>query len=144
MQRNRGVIMEAVEQRVLFANAHFIDGPTYTVQGTTLNATGSIAGLGNQDVTLTLTATGTASITAYNPGGKANKHFSSDVNVSATQTYTDVKNGKLDFSLTTPEQTADANLPNSKWTATITVQFSSATITCEQGGEVVLTDTTTF
>ena len=54
---------------VLAANPHFVKGPTFSDLGTTLQATGSIAGLGNEDVTIVLDAVGVAEVTCTNKGG---------------------------------------------------------------------------
>ena len=123
------------------ASPHFVKGPTATDQGTTLNVTGSIAGLGNEDVTITVTATGTASITCTNPAGNVAPGQSKTVTATGTQTITDVKNGRVNFNVTTAVPTAPQDAcPNRKWRATITdVQFTDAQLTVEQGGQVVLT-----
>jgi len=139
-------MFETLERRSLLSSAHFINGPTFTDQGTTLKATGSIAGLGNGDVTVLLNAQVTATIICTNPSGNVAPGQTSNVNVSGQQTITDVKNGRINFSVTTIAPTAPAkSCPNNKWTASVTnVNFSSATLTIEQGGQVVLTASTTF
>jgi hypothetical protein len=136
-------MFQDLEDRRLMSSPHYVVGPTFTDNGTTLTATGSVAGLGNEDVTVTLDATGTAKIIGINPAGKRAPGQSKVVNVSGETTITDDKNGRVDFSVTTIEPVAPADaLPNPKWTAIITdVAFSSATVTVEQGGEVVLSDT---
>src|SRR5947209_15816717 len=53
------------------ANVHFKTAPVFTNNGTTLTTCASLAGLGNQDVTITVTASGTGSTTCINPGGNA-------------------------------------------------------------------------
>jgi hypothetical protein len=136
-------MIEGLEGRLLMANPHFVAGPDYSVSGLTLTATGSVAGLGNQDVTVTLNATGTATIVGRNPAGNVAPGQTKEVNLSGQQTIEDPKNGRVDFSVTTEAPVAP-KLPNKKWTAVITnVDFTKATLTVEQGGEVVLTDTTT-
>jgi hypothetical protein len=137
-------MFECLEDRKLMASPHFVVGPTFTDNGTTLTSTGSVAGLGNEDVTVLLSATGTATIIGVNPAGKVAPGQNREVNVSGSQTITDVKNGRVNFSVTTIAPTAPADaLPNPKWTPIVTdVDFSSATLTVEQGGEVVLTETT--
>ena len=136
-------MFQDLEDRRLMSSPHYVVGPTFTDNGTTLTATGSVAGLGNEDVTVTLDATGTAKIIGVNPAGKVAPGQSKVVNVSGATTITDVKNGRVDFSVTTIEAEAPTDaLPNPKWTAVITdVDFSSATLSVEQGGEVVLSDT---
>lgn len=120
--------------------------PTFTDNGKTLTSCFSLAGLGNQDVTITVKTSGTATTLCTNQGGNAapgqNK---TPVSPSASQTFpaTEIKNGNLSACLTTqapPNPTAtEAGCPNSNWSASITdVQFATAEIIVEQGGVVVL------
>src|SRR5688572_16401513 len=51
------------------ASPHFVVGPTFTDLGSSFNASGKIAGLGNDDVTVTLTAVGVADTQCRNKGG---------------------------------------------------------------------------
>jgi hypothetical protein len=139
----------AVSSMALAANVHFKDGPVFTDEGTTLSASGALAGLGNKDVTITLTATGTAdSITCTNKGGKVapgqNKPRVTTIGEQSIP-VTEIKNGNVSFDLETAEPfvtAKQAGCPNNNWTATVNdVDFTSATITVVQGGKVVLKET---
>jgi hypothetical protein len=114
------------------ANPHFVGAPTFTDNGNTITATGSVAGLGNQNVRVVLTATGTASVVCRNPAGNRAPGQDTAVSASGSQLITDVKNGRINFNVTTlaPSNPDPAEVcPNRKWTARITnVDFESATL----------------
>jgi hypothetical protein len=121
---------------------HFVGGgPTFTDEGTTLNAVGSVAGLGNEDLTVVLDATGIASVECVNPGGNRAPGQDTSVDVSGEVTDIEVKNGRAFFNVSTnePVVTGAEACPNPQWTAVVTdVAFSDATLTFFQGGEQVL------
>ena len=131
----------------LAANPHFLSGPTFRDNGTTVTVSGTIAGLGNQDVTVQVLATGNATVTCTNPAGNVAPGQTQEVTTSGQQTGIETKNGKATFSVTTlpppqPTNAKAAGCPNNKWTATITdVDFTSATINVFQGGMLVFTQT---
>jgi hypothetical protein len=131
----------------LAANVHFVSGPTFTDNGTTLTTTGKLAGLGNGDLVITVAVKGIAEkITCTNPGGnQAPGQNKPGVTASGDQTIDDsqIKNGSVTIRVTTtaPAQLTakQAGCPNNNWTARIDdVKFSSATITVVQEGVTVL------
>ena len=133
----------------LAASVHFKGEQTFTDNGLTLTADGELAGLGNADVLIVLSAVGDGSALCRNRGGNvAPGQNKIPVLVTATQTVLaeEIKNGTTPYRLTTagPAQptAAQAGCPNGNWTAEINdVVFSSATISVEQGGAVVLEQT---
>jgi len=129
------------------ASVHFKPRtPTFTDNGTTLTTCGTLAGLGNQDVTITVAATGNATVLCISPGGNA-APGQNKIPVSPTGQVTipatEIKNGNLSFCVTTIAPTVsakEAGCPNDNWTVQLQdVQFSNATVTVVQGGETVLT-----
>jgi hypothetical protein len=136
------------------ANVHFKgkSGPTFTDQGLTLNATGSLTGLGNGDIVVTLTASGQPTSTCTNPSGGTQPPGQNPavVQVSGQQAIpaSEVKNGNVSINVSTaaPQSPIPGapDCPNRQWTERITdVSFSgfSATLTVTQNGQTVLQQT---
>lgn len=131
------------------ANVHFRGAPSFSDQGTTLQGCFTITGLGNQDVTITLNTTGSATTLCTSPGGNtAPGQNKTPVQPSGSTSIpaSEIKNGNLTTCVATEPPPAaspkEAGCPNNNWsTNTIDVQFSTATIIIEQGGQVVLQQT---
>ena len=136
----------------LAARPHYVGEPSFTDNGTTVTVSGKIAGIGNQDVTVVVSASGTATVVCTNPGGNVAPGQTQEVTTTGSQTITPVKNGNVVFSVTTaepqqPTDATDAGCPNDKWTASITdVDFTSASVEVFQGGQEItsLERTATF
>jgi hypothetical protein len=129
------------------AEPNFIDG------GLTLNAAASLAGLGNEDVLVTLSATAAATSTCTNQGGnQAPGQNPAEVTVSGSQSIpaSEIKNGNTSFNVTTVAPVTPIpgapGCPNPNWRQDITdLSFTTATITVEQpAGTLVLTVNCTF
>ncbi len=130
------------------ANAHYMDGPDFTVDAaaSTVNATGDIAGLGNQDIDVELIATYTAAIECTNKGTHYVPAHDIEGSTSGEQLDIEVKNGRATFDVTTDPASVTGTprrvgCPNNNWSYTATITFVSATLNVYQGNKLVLSDT---
>lgn len=113
----------------LAANPHFISGPDVSSQNGSLQVCGTIAGLGNQNVTIELTAI--ANVTCINKGG--NPPPGQRQTLSGRVSNLRVENGRVSFCVTTNR--VQNPCPDGM---RFSVTFSNAQLTVIQGGRVVL------
>src|SRR4028118_461079 len=91
----------------LAQNPHFIGTPQLSDEGTQLLATGSIAGLGNENIDVQLDAPGVATITWVTPGHNPDVPGQrTELTVTGTQEDLEVKNGRAFFNALTAAPTA--------------------------------------
>jgi hypothetical protein len=112
----------------LAANVHFLSGPTLSQVNGALKACGKLAGLGNQDVTIKLTAT--ATVTCTNNGGNIPPGQTQTLSGSVSDLRPE--NGNVSFCVTTnsiQNPCPDGMKPKA--------QFSNVELTVIQGGRVV-------
>ena len=141
----------------LASNVHLKGGagakPSFRDLGLALSASGSLAGLGNGDVLVILSATANATANCCNPGGscKVPGHNPAPVSVTGSESIpaSEIKNGTTPFAVTTQSPTTPIpgapDCPNSSWRENITdLAFTSATVTVMQGGSTVLTVNCSF
>ena len=126
-------------------NVHLKGEPTVTDNGATLTVCVSLAGLGNQDVTITIATTGLLDTTCISPGGNeapGQNRIPFSTAITTVVRSTEIKNGTVTSCATTPGprvSAKQAGCPNNNWHARVDdAEFESATITVRQGGRVVL------
>jgi hypothetical protein len=113
-------------------SGHFVGTPTRTDEGTFLECTGKVAGLGGTTFRIDVSASGTADVTCTNPGGQVapGQSFAFE-GAGSTGDQLTPRNGSFRFTVGTSSPTAPAgSCPNPMWTGTVTdVQFTTATLT---------------
>lgn len=153
------LVLGVLAAPALAANVHLKGGknaePSFFDGGLTLNGSGDIAGLGNGDVLVTISASADVTSSCINPGNGEHRppgQNPAPITVTGSQAIPEeeLKNGSTPFSVTTvaPSSTIAGapDCPNSSWTETIEdLAFTSAVITVDQPvGTTVLTVTCTF
>lgn len=113
-------------------SGHFIGTPVCTDEGTFLECTGKVAGLGGTTFRIDVSASGVADVTCTNPAGNVapGQSFSFE-GAGSTGDQLTPRNGQFRFSVETVAPTAPpGSCPNPMWTATVTdVHFTDATLT---------------
>ena len=113
-------------------SGHFVGTPTCSDEGTFLECTGKVAGLGGTTFRIDVSASGVADVTCTNPGGNVapGQSFSFE-GAGSTGDQLTPRNGQFRFSVETVAPTAPpGSCPNPMWTATVTdVHFTDATLT---------------
>lgn len=149
--------MLALAPAAMAASVHFKGGknagPSFVDNGLTLSSSGALAGLGNGDVLVTLSATGDPTATCANPSGANQPPGQNPAPVTLTGTQSipssEIKNGNVSFGLATVGPVSPIpgapDCPNPQWTEQIVdIRFTSVTLTVEQAGSVVLQVSCTF
>jgi hypothetical protein len=125
-------------------SGHFVGTPTCTDEGTTVECTGKVAGLGGTTFEILVSAPGTATVECTNPAGNVAPGQTFDTTASGSSgPLATPRNGQFRFSLESVTPAAPAgSCPNPQWTANVVdVEFGDATITLEEDG--VVSDTIT-
>ncbi len=121
--------------------------PTFSKDATTFAVTASginLSGLGNGDIKIDISATGSATALCQNPGGSSKVPGQNPVGVNVSGTVflpgNAIKNGSvLGITATTAgvptPTTSEAGCPNSSWSVVgMTVSYTSVTLTISQDG----------
>lgn len=134
------------------ANPHYVDGPNFSLDQNTVTATGSVAGLGNQNIDVRLSVEASLTVLCRNPGGNIAPGQTKFFTATATQTNLEVKNGRVNFSISATADPGGVDLsgscPNPKWTplpGDVTIHSATLDIIQPSGsGNVVLSNSHTF
>jgi hypothetical protein len=147
-----GIIMAlAMTGVAVAANPHYVSGPDFDLAGNTVTATGSVAGLGNQNIDVKLLVAASQEVQCRNHGGNIapgqTKHFTAET----TQSNLEVKNGRVNFTISATADPAGLDLSgacNRNWTpepGAVTVHSATLNIYQPTGsGNLVLSNSTTF
>src|SRR5919107_4254503 len=102
------VVLVASVAAIASAAVTFHQGPTCRDIGTQLQCTGNVSGLGNENLSVTVTAQGTGTVQCTNPAGNVAPGQTFTTDVSGSQTGIAPKNGRATFNVTTTAPTAPA------------------------------------
>ena len=132
------------------ATVHFDGKPETVDQGTTLGVKGVLSGLGTQEFTVRVRATGTANIHCVNPGGNDASGQDRETPVTAAGeamvSAASIAEGRASFDVATAEpHVTGLSCPNDHWTPEVRdVTFRTVTVRVFQAGRVVFRRTWTM
>jgi hypothetical protein len=126
-------------------SGHFVGDQTCTDIGTQVQCAGKVAGLGGTTFTITVQATGTASVTCTNPAGNvAPGQAFSFAAAGSSGPFATPRNGQARYTVTTNAPSAPAgSCPNPKWTASVTDVAFTGTATITLFEDSTVSDTAT-
>ena len=128
------------------ASLHFVGSPKASVVDDAVVVSGKVAGLGNEDITVTVEVDGQVTVLCISPGGNQapgqNKEPFSAVD---SRTFVpSAKNGQFTFTIAVDiadaiaEAVAQHDCPNRNWTKEVgDVSVDSVIVTVEQGGQTI-------
>ena len=132
---------------VLAASLHFVGSPKASLEGgDTLVVTGKVAGLGNQDITVTVEVDGEVVVYCISPSGnRAPGQNKEPFTAVDSQTFVpSAKNGQFTFTIDVDlseaiQDAVDAHeCPNRNWTKQAgPITLDSAKVTVQQGGQTI-------
>jgi hypothetical protein len=132
--------LEVLEDRTALSNVHLIGAPTvaFDPHTSTVTVAGKLAGLGNQDFTISVAVAGEVNFDVRNPAGNVAPGITKKVNgsVDVTIDRSAIQNGNYNFTISVPIDTT-VNLPNPQWTATFVSASFDVTIVVTQGHNTV-------
>jgi hypothetical protein len=126
-------------------SGHFLTGggnaPSCTDEGTTVECSGKVAGLGGTTFRITIDAVGIAEVVCINPGGNRAPGQDTEVETSGTTgSQPTPRNGQFRFTVSTldPEPLPPTpTCPNRKWTPDVVdVEFTEATLRLFENGNL--------
>jgi len=132
--------------QAMAANLHFVGRPTADMEGNTVVISGKVAGLGNENITVTIEIDGEVVVLCINPGGNEPPGQNKEpfTAVDSRTFVPSAKNGQFTFEI--PVDVSDAiqdavdahECPNPNWEKQAgDVTFDSATVTVQQGGQTI-------
>jgi hypothetical protein len=141
-------IVALISSLAMAASVHFKQNrtPTFVDSGLFLQSGGSLVGLGNGDVVITLSAQADVISTCTNPSGQNQPPGQNPAALTLTGSQIipddEIKNGTLSFTVRTaspdPVVAGAPGCPNSHWTQRIEdLKFTAAVLTVEQPAGVV-------
>lgn len=145
-----GTMLFGVPGQAVAQSPHFVHQVDAVDLGTQLRVSGSVAGLGNQNIDVQVIARGVASVDCVNPAGNVAPGQRTTVTAIGRESNIQVKNGRANFVVTTarPSVPNVPTCPNEQWRAVVRdVRFTSFTVNVFQpsgSGSLVLSKTFTL